>query len=102
MENQEERLQEQPSLRNKTPLETFTVICDTTLMEIAVDLPNRLNKKLDALAEETGKPKSHFLKRAVEFFLDEMEDLALANKRLSNPKKRYSAKEAEQLLDVED
>lgn len=68
----------------------------------AVRLPAQLQHKLDHLAEETGRTKSHYIRLAIENFLEEREDYLLAVARLEKKNPKISLEEMEQLLGVED
>ena len=48
---------------------------------LALRLPPDLDARLDALAKKTGRTKSHYAREAIVEFIDDLEDLYLAQKR---------------------
>lgn len=48
-------------------------------MALTVRLPNELQQRLDHLATQTGRAKSFYVKEALEAYLEDLEDLLLAN-----------------------
>lgn len=50
--------------------------------QTAVRLPDELNERLMALAHQTGRTASYYLREALETHLDELEDAYLAEQRL--------------------
>lgn len=50
--------------------------------QTAVRLPDELNERLMALAHQTGRTASYYLREALETHLDELEDVYLAERRL--------------------
>lgn len=51
-------------------------------MATSIRLPVELEQRLDRLAAQTGRTKAFYLRRAIEAYLDEMEDTYLAEKEL--------------------
>jgi len=49
---------------------------------LALRLPPRVEKRLEALARKTGRTKSHYAKLAIVEFLEDQEDYLLAVARL--------------------
>ena len=49
---------------------------------LAIRLPPKIEARLNALAEQTGRTKSFYVREALLEYLAEMEDLYLAEKRL--------------------
>lgn len=45
---------------------------------LTVRLPEEIEIRLNALAEQTGRPKSYYVKEAIENYLEDMEDLYAA------------------------
>jgi len=45
---------------------------------LTVRLPEEIENRLNALAEQTGRPKSYYVKEAIENYLEDMEDLYAA------------------------
>lgn len=48
---------------------------------LALRLPDDLEARLDALARKTGRTKSYYAREAIVEFIDDLEDLYLAQKR---------------------
>ena len=48
---------------------------------LAVRLPEDLEARLDALAKKTGRTKSFYAREAIAEYIDDLEDLYLAQKR---------------------
>jgi RHH-type transcriptional regulator, rel operon repressor / antitoxin RelB len=51
---------------------------------LAIRLPEAIEKRLDALAKETGRTKSFYVREAILEHLDDLEDLYIAEKRLAD------------------
>ena len=45
---------------------------------LSLRLEERLNRKLQRLAKDSERPKSYFIKKALELYFDEYEDYAVA------------------------
>ncbi len=45
---------------------------------LTLRVEDQLNRKLQRLAKETERPKSYFIKKALEFYLEEYEDYQIA------------------------
>jgi RHH-type rel operon transcriptional repressor/antitoxin RelB len=69
---------------------------------LAVRLPEKLEERLSTLAEQTHRPKSYYVKQALESFLDDYEDRLIALARLEEKNPRISLKEMERRLGLED
>ncbi|HUW41410.1 MAG TPA: DUF6290 family protein [Rectinemataceae bacterium] len=50
---------------------------------IAVRLPKEIETRLDALAEKTGRTKTFYVREAILEYLEDLEDLYLAEKTLT-------------------
>lgn len=50
---------------------------------LAIRLPEDLEKRLEALAKRTGRTKTFYARQAIEQHLDELEDIYLAEQRLT-------------------
>ena len=50
---------------------------------LALRLPEDLEARLDALARKTGRTKSYYAREAIVEFIDDLEDLYLAQKRFA-------------------
>jgi RHH-type transcriptional regulator, rel operon repressor / antitoxin RelB len=51
---------------------------------LAIRLPEEIENRLNALAKETGRSKSFYVREAILEHLDDLEDLYLAGKRLAD------------------
>jgi RHH-type rel operon transcriptional repressor/antitoxin RelB len=49
---------------------------------LAIRLPETIEKRLDRLAKRTGRTKTYYAREAILQYLDEIEDIYLAEKRL--------------------
>jgi RHH-type rel operon transcriptional repressor/antitoxin RelB len=49
---------------------------------LAIRLPEQIEKRLDRLAKRTGRTKTYYAREAILQYLDELEDIYLAEKRL--------------------
>ncbi|MDH2998301.1 CopG family transcriptional regulator [Pasteurellaceae bacterium LFhippo2] len=74
-------------------------------MALTVRLPDELQQRLDYLAIQTGRAKSYYVKEALESYLEDLEDLLLANAVLerarSGKEKTYSLEEIENELNLD-
>ncbi|MFU2089311.1 type II toxin-antitoxin system RelB family antitoxin [Avibacterium avium] len=74
-------------------------------MTITVRLPDELQQRLDHLATETGRAKSFYIKQALEAYLEDLEDLLLANATLervrSGKEKTYTLQDVENELNLD-
>jgi RHH-type rel operon transcriptional repressor/antitoxin RelB len=50
---------------------------------LAIRLPEAIEKRLDALAKETGRTKSFYVREAILEHLDDLEDIYFAEKELA-------------------
>lgn len=53
---------------------------------VSATLDGELLEKLDSLARETERKRSWLITKAVELYLEELEDLKLAKERLHDPR----------------
>jgi RHH-type rel operon transcriptional repressor/antitoxin RelB len=51
---------------------------------LAIRLPGEIEKRLAALAKATGRTKTFYVREAILEYLDDLEDIYLAEKRLGN------------------
>jgi RHH-type rel operon transcriptional repressor/antitoxin RelB len=51
---------------------------------LTLRVEDQLNRKLQRLAKETERPKSYFIKKALELYLQEYEDYQIALARQAN------------------
>jgi RHH-type rel operon transcriptional repressor/antitoxin RelB len=70
-------------------------------MTVTMKLPSDLESRLNNLAKVTHRPKSHYLREALEEYLTEYEDRYIALARLEKPAHRWTLDELEQGLDLE-
>jgi RHH-type rel operon transcriptional repressor/antitoxin RelB len=68
---------------------------------LAVRIPDAMESRLDKLAALTGRPKSYYVREALQAHLDEIEQTYTALYRLEHPAKRWTLEELEQRLDLE-
>ncbi len=66
---------------NSTLCYTCIAVCLEAPM-LAIRLPEEIEKRLDALAKETGRTKSFYVREAILEQLDDLEDYYLAEKAL--------------------
>ena len=66
---------------------------------LAVRISKDTETRLDKLAALTGRPKSFYVRMALETHLEEIEDTYTALYRLENPSRRWSLDELEQGID---
>jgi RHH-type rel operon transcriptional repressor/antitoxin RelB len=51
---------------------------------LAIRLPAEIEKRLEALAKATGRTKTFYAREAILEYIDDLEDIYLAEKRLEN------------------
>jgi RHH-type rel operon transcriptional repressor/antitoxin RelB len=51
---------------------------------LAIEIPKNLEDRLDALAHRTGQAKSFFITQAIGEYIDDLEDIYLAEQRLED------------------
>jgi RHH-type transcriptional regulator, rel operon repressor / antitoxin RelB len=49
---------------------------------LAIRLPDKIEKRLNRLAKRTGRTKTYYAREAILQYLDDLEDVYLAEKRL--------------------
>ena len=67
-----------------------------------VRIPARLDARLSALSERTGRPKAYYARKALERYLDDTEDYLLAVSALEEPGRNLSLEEVVRDLGLED
>jgi RHH-type rel operon transcriptional repressor/antitoxin RelB len=65
---------------------------------MTVRLPIPMEKRLSILSRKTGRPKSYYVREALDEHIEDMEDAYLALERLEHPGKVITMKELEQEL----
>lgn len=68
---------------------------------LTIRLNNELENRLIALSQKTGRPKSYYVRQAIQNFLEEKEDYLLAISRLEKNNPRISLQELEKKLGLE-
>jgi RHH-type rel operon transcriptional repressor/antitoxin RelB len=51
---------------------------------LAIRLPEEIEKRLDALSKATGRTKTYYAREAILEYIDDLEDVYLAEKRLAD------------------
>ncbi len=69
---------------------------------LALRLPADIEQRLTDLATKTGRSKSFYAREAILEHLEELEDAYLAAERLETPIERWSQKDLEAGLDLDD
>ncbi len=71
----------------------------------ATRLPEELNNRLVVLAERTDRSRSYYIRKALEIYLDQLEDIYLAENTLERVKRgeepTYSLDEVERELGLD-
>jgi RHH-type transcriptional regulator, rel operon repressor / antitoxin RelB len=67
---------------------------------LAVRIPDEMEQRLEKLAALTGRPKSFYVREALQSHLDEIEETYTALYRLEHPAKRWSLEDLEKGLDL--
>ena len=67
---------------------------------LAVRIPDEMETRLDNLAALTGRPKSFYVREALQSHLDEIEETYTALYRLEHPAKRWTLEDLENGLDL--
>jgi RHH-type rel operon transcriptional repressor/antitoxin RelB len=67
---------------------------------LAVRIPNEIETRLEKLAALTGRPKSFYVREALQAHLDEIEDTYTALYRLEHPAKRWTLEDLENGSDI--
>jgi RHH-type rel operon transcriptional repressor/antitoxin RelB len=66
---------------------------------LALRLPADLEKRLESLAEKTGRTKSYYAREAILRHLEDLEDFYLAQRRLKRRGRRVSLEALERDLE---
>jgi RHH-type rel operon transcriptional repressor/antitoxin RelB len=67
---------------------------------LAVRLPGEIETRLEKLAALTGRPKSFYVREALQTHLDEIEDTYTALYRLEHPARRWTLEDLENGSDL--
>lgn len=80
---------------------TMCHTCHTVSAMLSIRLDPEIERRLEELAEATGRTKSHYAREAILKHLEEMEDRYIAIERLETPAGRVSLEEIERQLDLD-
>ncbi len=69
---------------------------------LSIRLPSETEERLTTLSEKTGRPKSYYIRQAIDQFLSDNEDYLLAISRLEKQNPRISLEEMEKKLGLDD
>ena len=69
---------------------------------LAIRLPESIEERLAALARETGRTKTSLAREAILEYLDDLEDLYLAEARARRNRKTIPLQEVERTLGLRD
>ncbi len=64
-------------------------------------LGDKLENRLNHLAEITGRTKTYYIRMLIEDHIDDLEDRFIAEQRLEKPVERLSSKQMRQKLGLE-
>lgn len=67
-------------------------------MPVSVKLPHELKSRLEYLAAVTHRPKSYYIREAINEYLEEHEDIFIALSRLETPMSTVSLDDVEKRL----
>jgi RHH-type rel operon transcriptional repressor/antitoxin RelB len=67
---------------------------------LAVRITDEMEARLDKLAALTGRPKSYYVREALQSHMDEIEETYTALYRLEHPAKRWTLTDLEKGLDL--
>lgn len=65
---------------------------------LAIRLDPKIEKRLNSLAEKTGRTKTFYAREAILQHLQDLEDTYLISERLKRPTKVFSSKEVKRAL----
>lgn len=68
---------------------------------LAIRISDEIEKRLQNLANKTGRTKTYYARKAILSFLEDMEDTYLALERLENPGKIWTQAEVERELNLD-
>jgi RHH-type transcriptional regulator, rel operon repressor / antitoxin RelB len=67
---------------------------------LAIRISEDIEKRLQNLADKTGRTKTYYARKAICEFIEDMEDTYLAIERLETPSKIWTQEELEANLDL--
>ncbi len=68
---------------------------------LSVRLPEDIERRLVEIARKTGRTKTYYVREALLMHLEEIEDIHLAEERLSKPAQRWTHDDLEAGVDME-
>ena len=68
---------------------------------LAIRLPDGIDRRLAELARKTGRTKTYYACEAILMYLEELEDIHLAEERLATPARRWTHADIESGVDLE-
>jgi RHH-type rel operon transcriptional repressor/antitoxin RelB len=68
---------------------------------LSIQLPPDLERRLDVIAERTGRSQSEHAREAILRYLEDLEDELIAVERLDRPERRWTLDDLERELDLE-
>ncbi len=83
-------------------LYTYSHYLPDNIDMLAIRLPSEIEARLEKLAKLTGRTKTYYAREAILDYLEELEDTYLAEERMKSPAKRWTQKELEQGIDLDD
>jgi RHH-type rel operon transcriptional repressor/antitoxin RelB len=72
-----------------------------TMQMLAIRLPEEIEKRLERLAEETGRTKTFYAREAILEHIEDLEDTYLSASRLKRTAKHWTQEELERVLDLD-
>ena len=69
---------------------------------LAIRLPETIEERLESLARETGRTKSSLVREAIVEYIDDLEDLYLAEARARRNRRTIPLDEVERTLGLRD
>ena len=67
---------------------------------LAIRISEEIERRLQELADKTGRTKTYYARKAILDFLEDMEDTYLALERLETPEKSWTQEELEREIDL--
>ena len=68
---------------------------------LAIRLPDGIDRRLAEFARKTGRTKAYYACEAILMYLEELEDIHLAEERLAIPARRWTHADIESGVDLE-
>ena len=68
---------------------------------LSIQLPPDLERRLDVIAERTGRSQSEHAREAILRYFEDLEDELIAVERLDRPERRWTLDDLERELDLE-